>query len=144
MSPKSRDEEVEFLAAQLQKLEEMHVEFLGFVSRLKTKQVNGGELDTDGTSLIATCLSIRLTASHRPIARDRELTAIEYPFLTRHGERDLPIWRMFLEADYSLYADDKRALRICSFNNDYLANRLIEQIAPALLRSPIFAPSNQT
>jgi hypothetical protein len=140
----NNESEVEFAVAALNKLEEMHGDFVSFVGKLRTKEVNGGELETDGKSLLITCLGIRLAAAHRPIARDNRLVAIEYPFLTRQAEREVLIWRMFLEADYSLYADANKERRICSFNNDYLASYLIQPITVALLRSPVFAPLSES
>ncbi len=132
----------EMAAAALFKLEEMHKEFMKHVGSLATKKVNGGELDTDGNRLLVTCLNVRIEVGHRPIARDGVLGALEYPFLVKHGDHEILVWRMFLEPDYSLYSNPERQDPICSSANAYLASYIIRPLAAALLRSPIFAPSN--
>ena len=133
-------EEAEIAASALTKLENMHDEFVKYVQSLAIKKVNAGELDTDGKHLLVTCLGVHIRASHRPIVRDGRLSALEYPFLVAHRDQELLIWRMFLEADYSLYSGLDRQGPICSSTNLYLARYLITPLASALLRSPIFAP----
>jgi len=57
-----------------------------------------------------------------------------------HKNQEVLVWRMFLEADHSLYSKPDRQDPICSSANAYLASYLILPLASALLRSPIFAP----
>src|SRR5260221_62717 len=130
----------EIAAAALKKLEEMHISFMRSIASLKTKEVNCGELATDGQNLVVTCLGIQFKVPYRPIARDGALCALEYPFVARLRDREIVVWRMFLEPDNDLYANANRQDRICSSENPYLATKLIEPLASALLRSPLFAP----
>jgi hypothetical protein len=136
----SQDTPTEIAAAALKKLEEMHISFMQSIASLKTREVNGGELATDGQNLVVTCLGIQFNVPHRPIAREEALCALEYPFMARLRDREIVVWRMFLEPDNDLYAKPDRQDRICSSGNTYLATKLIEPLASALLRSPLFAP----
>lgn len=137
----SQENAVEMAAAALLKLEEMHGEFMKHVKSLVKKKVNGGELDSDGNHLLVTCLNIQMKVAHRPIVRDGYPSALEYPFFVKHGDGEILVWQMFLEPNYSLYANLDKQDPICTSANAFLATYIIQPLAAALLRSPIFAPS---
>ncbi len=135
-----QDTQTEIAAAALKKLEEMHVLFMQSIAALKTKEVNGGRIETDGATLSVTCLGVEFRVPHRPIAHDGALCALEYPFIARLRDNEIVGWRMFLEADNDLYAKPGQQEKLCSSGNTYLASNLIEPLASALLWSPLFAP----
>ena len=135
-----QESQTEIAAAALTALEVMHSEFMQSIASLKTKKVNGGQVDTDGQSLLVTCLGVQFNVPHRPIARDCALCALEYPFMATLRDREILVWRIFLEKDNDLYAKTGLQEKICSSGNSYLATLLIEPLASALLRSPLFAP----
>lgn len=136
----NKDTQTEIAAAALTRLEQMHSTFMQSIAALQTKKVNGGELETDGKYLIVTCLGVRFEVPHRPIARDGTLCALEYPFIATHRDKQIVIWRMFLESDNDLYAKENRQEKICGSGNMYLAGNLIGPLASALLRSALFQP----
>ena len=134
------DSDVKIAATALKKLEEMHGSFMRSIASLESKKVNGGELETDGQNLLVTCLGVQFNVPHRPVAREGALCALEYPFVAAVRDREVLVWRMFLEADNDLYAKEGKQDKICSSANTYLTGNLIVPLASALLRSPLFAP----
>ena len=126
-------------ASAFAKLEKMHSAFMQRVATLDNRKVNCGEVSVQDNELIVTCLGKQLLAHHRLIARDGLFRAIEYAFFTTHTNENLHVCTIYLEADDDLYADAMQRERVCGSMNVYLATHVVESVASALLKSPVFA-----
>ena len=131
---------VDIAVAALEELESTHLSFMQTIAGLKTKKVNGGEIETDGHGLRVTCLGVVFDVRRRLIARGETFEALEYPFVALHRDQQVIVWRMYLEMDGCLYAKAGAQDKICPSDNTYLASSLIERLTSPLLRSPLFAP----
>lgn len=135
------EEQFEIAVAALERLEAIHGDFMRAAAVLKEPKVNGAEFGVTENELYAMCLNVELKTKHRPIALDGKLGAIEYAFVASVGDKDIPVWAMFLFPDGSLYADASAADVICQSQNAYLPSRVAPRLASALLKTTIFAPT---
>ena len=134
------DTQSEIASAALKELHEKHAAFMRSVARLENKGVNGGSMDSDGQTLRVVCLGVSFEVSARPVAKDGYPSALEYPFFATVREKNFLVWRMYLDPDGGLYSDPGCKTRICDSTNSRLPEYVIEALATALLKSPVFQP----
>lgn len=122
------------------KLNAKHKEFIGFVSSWKNNLLNGGSFTVEGDDLFATVLGIDFHVIRRLVGSDGQLIASEYAFVTKHNGEDLCLWCIYLDDKGNLFADPAFDNRLCDFNNPSLPTTVVNQLAHAVLKSPIIAP----
>jgi hypothetical protein len=134
------EQQLEVAAAARDKLEALHKTFMDAVRSLTGPKLNGAEFRCVDGEIEATCIGVELRAPHRLVALVGELELIEYTFIARDADDDVPIWSMYLSPNSSLYADPAQQNVLCDITNQYLHSRIAPHIASKLLASKIFAP----
>lgn len=131
-------------AESIQRLNENHERFVKALKENEEELPPVGKLDIEDRNIAITCLGVELHVHHRIVLTSDNLPgAIEYSFIVKHEDNDLRILDLYLCRNMELYKDlsENEDQRFCRFNHEYIVRLILNELAPRLLSSEIFAPS---
>tara|TARA_R110001599_G_scaffold275554_1_gene476700 strand:- start:223 stop:645 length:423 start_codon:yes stop_codon:yes gene_type:complete len=135
-------EKQEIAARGLQKLAEMHQEFLAELRKNQGQPENTvGMVAVSNDAVSLTSLGVELEVRHRPIVIDGTPKAIEYLAVAEHDGEQLVVFKFYLHSSYLLSKDLGAESVLCDYNNRRIGRILACEAADQLLTSPIFQPT---
>ena len=115
-----------------------------FVSALETAIFHKSEIGTmsvSSTAITCDCLGHKVTATHRPVAGDGNICAMEYDFFVKWKKDELSILRLYLQANGILTRDVGGTAKFQNYDNEYNQGHILALVCSSLLASPVFKPA---
>jgi hypothetical protein len=122
-------------------LKAMHERFVVELESAALLKSEIGTMIVSSASITCTCLGHTVTVTHRPIADDGSVCAMEYDFLVKWKKDDLSILRIYLQANGILTRDVGGTVKFQDFNNTYNKSHILAVVCSSLLASPVFKPT---
>ena len=133
-----RSDSIDRALSSLKKIEALHQQFVTQFSNSTTTRA--GSIASVNGELQVACFGNNVACKARPILQD-ESVAYEYHFSVRPDAGDeISLVSAYLTQDGHINAPLVQGSRICDFNNQYIAERVVDLVANAMLRSAFFAP----
>ena len=127
--------------AATKKLRELHQ---GFVAKLAASAAEGPDIGTfsvSSDSIACSCLERNVSVLSRPVVLNKQISALEYDFVTRWKDGELSVLRLYLQPGGVLTRDSNGKERFCDFNNTYIHRNILTALSESLLNSPVYAPA---
>jgi hypothetical protein len=123
-----------------QQLQTMHTRFVGELESAARQKCEFGSMSVNATTIECQYLNHNVTATHRPIAIEGKVRAIEYDFVVSWNDESLSVLRLYLQPNGSLTRDAVGSQRFQDFNNTYNKSHILAELSSALLSSEVFSP----
>lgn len=124
---------------EINQLTGMHDRFVAELEIAAKLNSDIGSLAVSSAAITCDCLGHKVTASHRPIAIDGRVSAMEYDFTVLWNKEPLSILSLYLQPNGVVSHDHKGDSRFQDFNNSYMKNHILAAVCSALIQSPVFA-----
>lgn len=125
----------------INKLQDLHKVFVSDLEVAAKRSSEIGTLSVSSSSISCSCFGHSVSATHRPIALDGQICALEYDFVTQWKKEEISILRLYLQPGGVLTRDAKGTAKLCDFNNTYIKNHILAAVSESLLKSPVYAPA---
>ena len=132
-----RSDAIDRAMSLLADIESRHATFVAQFDTPATTRA--GTIAHVGNGLQLTCFGVPVACHARPILRDGSV-AYEYHFTVDTWRcLDDPLVSFYLTRDGHLESPLPEGSRVCDFNNTHVAERVVDLVANALLRSAYFS-----
>jgi len=128
-------------SAAINKLDAIHSKLVDFIRSLDNKDTELGFIDTTPDPISMVCLHKTMNITRRIIAIDDQPTSNEYAVYANDNENMILVSTFYLNASGVIFSTPDESDSLCDYNDELLADKLLEYTAHGLLKSQIFKPT---